>query len=77
VWGAGRLAVLGDRATPARAWEEHAQITAFVLAGDAAAAADVVTRHLVRAGHDLHRRLGGGALPAARRVQPFGGTGAV
>jgi DNA-binding FadR family transcriptional regulator len=43
----------------ARAWEEHAQITAFVLAGDAIAAADVVSRHLARAGNDLHRRLGG------------------
>lgn len=61
------LAVLGDRGTPARAWEEHAQITAFVLAGDAAAAADVVTRHLVRAGHDLHRRLGGHGVSAGDR----------
>jgi DNA-binding GntR family transcriptional regulator len=51
------LAVLDDQGTPARAWEEHAQITAFVLAGDAASAADVVTRHLVRAGRDLHERL--------------------
>jgi DNA-binding GntR family transcriptional regulator len=55
------LAVLDDGGTPTRAWEEHARITAFVLAGDAGSAADVVSRHLVRAGVYLHRRQGGAA----------------
>ena len=56
------LAVLDDRPTRTRAWEEHAQITAFVLAGDARAAAGIVTRHLQRAGRDLHAQLRGATV---------------
>jgi DNA-binding GntR family transcriptional regulator len=55
------LVVLEDRGVPTRAWEEHARIAAFVLAGDAVAASDVLLRHLERAGADLHRRLNAAA----------------
>lgn len=38
-------------------WEEHARITAFILAGDAVAAATACTAHLQRASRDLQSRL--------------------
>lgn len=51
------MAVLEERGVPTRAWEEHARITAFILAGEAESAAATCTAHLERASREWDRRL--------------------
>lgn len=59
------LAVLNDPGVPMRAWEEHALIAESIIAGDAEEAALRSTRHMHRAGVDLHRRLTEGSTTAS------------
>lgn len=51
------LIVLDEPQTPARAWEEHAEMTHYVLSGNVLEAADLAGRHMQRAASDMYRKL--------------------
>ncbi|MFG5778747.1 GntR family transcriptional regulator [Comamonas sp. J-3] len=51
------MSVLADPGVPVRAWQEHADIAAAILAGDAGKAQACITSHLHRAGTEWCERL--------------------
>ena len=51
------LIVLDEPRTPGRAWEEHEEMTEYVLSGNVLEGTDLAARHMQRASNDMYRRL--------------------
>lgn len=51
------LIVLDEPKTPGRAWEEHEEMTEYVLSGNVLDGSDLAARHMQRASSDMYRRL--------------------
>ncbi|NIE66870.1 GntR family transcriptional regulator [Burkholderia sp. Ax-1719] len=51
------LIVLDEPKTPGRAWEEHQEMTEYVLSGNVLEGSDLAARHMQRASSDMYRRL--------------------
>lgn len=51
------LIVLDEPETPGRAWEEHEEMTEYILSGNVLDGSDLAARHMQRASNDMYRRL--------------------
>ncbi|MDR8071864.1 GntR family transcriptional regulator [Burkholderia cenocepacia] len=51
------LIILDEPETPGRAWEEHEEMTEYVLSGNVLEGTDLAARHMQRASSDMYRRL--------------------
>ncbi|HZG20042.1 MAG TPA: GntR family transcriptional regulator [Herbaspirillum sp.] len=51
------LIVLDEPETPGRAWEEHEELTEYLLSGNVLEGSDLAARHMQRASNDMYRRL--------------------